>query len=176
MSHQLFYKLPASELWSQSCTETSISKRSARFLNPNHQEMSAAASEELNYRPIDTFFFSSSISSHQQIVNNSQPTAAFKRKTLQKDEFVLTIPAHSIMDKQLFFSPPFFSGKEDFPLFTYSKEAAPVRSRATQKSFRSLFAAIVGIGAAAGMKRKKKKGARLSWRGRKERLSFPWNF
>lgn len=138
--------------------------------------MSAAASEELNYHPIDTFFFSSSISSHQQIVYNSQPTAAFKRKTLQKDEFVLTIPAHSIMDKQLFFSPPFFSGKEDFPLFTYSKEAAPVRSRATQKSFRSLFAAIVGIGAAAGMKRKKKKGARLSWRGRKERLSFPWNF
>lgn len=62
-----------------------------------------------------TVFFSSSISPHQQIIHNSQPAAAFKRKTLQKDEFVLTIPPHSIMDKQLFFLLPQFSrGKKIF--------------------------------------------------------------
>lgn len=116
---------------------------------------------------------------------NSQPTAAFKRKPLQKDELVLTIPAHSIMDKQLF-SPPFFSGKGDFPLFAYSKEAAPVWSRATQKSFRRLFAAIVGVGAAAGKKeeRGKRKGERGGEKGERSatllegvaRLPFPATF
>lgn len=77
------------------------------------------------------------------------------------------------MDKQLFFPSPFFSGKEDFPLFTHSKGAALVQSRATQKSFRSLFAAIVGVGAAAG---KRKHEAKSSETPRGERLSFLWNF
>lgn len=105
---------------------------------------------------------------------NSQPTAASRRKTLHKDEFVLTIPAHSIMDKQLF-SPPFFSGKEDFPLFAYSKEAAPVWSRATQKSFRSLFAAIVGVGGAAAGKKGERRKERDS-PGEGGKTSLPCNF
>lgn len=67
-----------------------------------------------------------------------------------------------------FFPPPFFSGKEDFPVFTYSKEAAPVRSRATQKSFRSLFCCYCRHRRHRWRERKKKKAARLSWRGRKD--------
>lgn len=132
---------------------------------PNHRELSAVASEELNYRLIDTFFSLPPpflpVSRSCRIHSRLPP---LKGKPSKKDEFVLTIPAHSITDKQLFF----FSGKEDFPVFTYSKEAAPVRSRATQKSFRSLFCCHCRHRRRRWRERKKKKGARLSWRGRKD--------
>lgn len=85
-----------------------------------------------------------------------------KGKPSKRDEFVLTIPAHSIMDKQLF-----SRGKKIFHSSRIQRKLLQFGHVQHKSHSQAFFAAIVGIGAAAG-ERKKKEGARLSWRGRKD--------
>lgn len=81
-----------------------------------------------------------------------------KGKPSKKDEFVLTIPAHSIMDKQLFFFLlPFSRGKKIFHSSRIQRKLLQFGHVQHKSHSEGFFAAIVGIGAAAGEKDKRKK-------------------